>query len=1023
MTNQKMRQTNYRSWTMRWPVLCGLLGLALARAALAADPLYENDAVMNYTVSFPGSPPPTINATNFDNENSFTVNFTQPTLNTEVFETWNTVNYTNNGLMVANSPFGINGIYLSLAPGCGFQFDRQTTNQIPRTMAGSFYNPGTIRANSAVDNVNFFNLFTIGMCTVNATNIVVPGVIELGENSLMQLTGKTVDMTRGQLMLDSNPLAMVTGAGAAVGTDTNADWYPSYYLQPTFAESSFPVYLFLANSTPYFAPVAGLGTSNVVISAIFIENQYTNNVMTKVFWTPSPFPTYYGAGHFNIEWDGTYVDASSGQPVPSYLYLNDDNVAGSQNPAVINGIPANFTFYESNQELFLGPPAVEGYMAGIFQPFGVAVTNTYSYVSAQFASVSVATNSPSKNVTNYLAILPGRIQISADSNLDLSLAQISGQNYLSLRSPVQFNGSVGAQIFSAYSDINVGVTNGFMVVTNLMEPYTPAWSGSVQAWSARWFSYVTNSIITYTNIITPVSTNYFTVTNDYRVLLVNSALTPTTPSQVQDLTLHAATNLVISDVFNIMRSLSIDAQNLTLTTNGPGSASPDGELNMQLLPTTPTAPVNYAFIWSNTFPNLHNFTNSGAFRMPNINPVGIGSSASPFGAFINHGFFADQGVIIYANNFENDGWFSNNLSTNALGSFILHSQTATLTNGFLLAGGDISIATGSLVTSNVMLLANRSLTLTATNLLTDSGPGNGNIWIVGTNSTTSGINLPVLPASGDLPGTTITLYAPPMKNVVSVWAATNRGASTAGYSNNVVVGRLILDSLGTIVSQPPATQFTFKGVGVSNALYVDDLELRDWATNRDSGGNLTSLNISNNLVIYYAQARINGLSVAQKLNGKNGGHLQWVPTYAGYFSSTNLVYSDGSTNAVNAALAGSASIDSNGNGIPNSMDSSPIPTQAFLSSLSWLHTQVVFTNANAQAVISWNSIPAATNYVTYSTNLINWVNWTNFISATNYPPAAWPVTNSVVVPISGSSVVYPRISISPNWFDTYFGFQ
>ena len=52
----------------------------------------------------------------------------------------------------------------------------------------------------------------------------------------------------------------------------------------------------------------------------------------------------------------------------------------------------------------------------------------------------------------------------------MSLAQISGENYLQLRSPVQFNGSVGAQIFSPYSDINLGVTNGFMTVTNLVEP-------------------------------------------------------------------------------------------------------------------------------------------------------------------------------------------------------------------------------------------------------------------------------------------------------------------------------------------------------------------------------------------------------------------------------------------------------------------------------------------------------------------------------------------------------------------------
>jgi len=39
-------------------------------------------------------------------------------------------------------------------------------------------------------------------------------------------------------------------------------------------------------------------------------------------------------------------------------------------------------------------------------------------------------------------------------------------------------------------------------------------------------------------------------------------------------------------------------------------------------------------------------------------------------------------------------------------------------------------------------------------------------------------------------------------------------------------------------------------------------------------------------VIYYAQAVMNGVSVAEKMNHKNSNRLRWVPMYAGYFSST-----------------------------------------------------------------------------------------------------------------------------------------
>ena len=76
-------------------------------------------------------------------------------------------------------------------------------------------------------------------------------------------------------------------------------------------------------------------------------------------------------------------------------------------------------------------------------------------------------------------------------------------------------------------------------------------------------------------------------------------------------------------------------------------------------------------------------------------------------------------------------------------------------------------------------------------------------------------------------------------NVVSTWAAGDFGASNAGYTNNVAIGHLILDALGPAAN----AQFYFTGPGASNAIYVDRLELRDYAsyTNHDSHGNLAAL--------------------------------------------------------------------------------------------------------------------------------------------------------------------------------------
>src|ERR1035437_5074410 len=237
----------------------------------------------------------------------------------------------------------------------------------------------------------------------------------------------------------------------------------------------------------------------------------------------------------------------------------------------------------------------------------------------------------------------------------MSFAQITGPNYMSVQSTNQFDGSAGALIQTPYSDINIGVTNGFLTVSNLMEASIPNWGGNVQAWSTRWLALATNTLD---------GTNFFTVTNDFRVEIVASQLTPTTLAQVQDLILHGTNSIVISDALNIMRTFTADAQNLTLTTNGAGvgATSLDGELNIG----------SSSIFWQSSLPNLRNLTNNGAIRT--LNQANFGSSAQPYFNFINNSLVSDEGTIIYANNFVSSGTFSN-----GVGSFALQSLTTTLT--------------------------------------------------------------------------------------------------------------------------------------------------------------------------------------------------------------------------------------------------------------------------------------------------------------------------------------------------------
>ena len=990
--------TNPLNRPMKWAWLCGVLSLLLVPAVFGTDALYENDAVLDYTV--PGNPPPAIDATNFVNNNTFSVvlDSLNPVkfITVDYYEPKNVRNYTNNGFMSVSTDDPLfflpaQQLYEGIIP--TFQFDTLTTNQILHQMAASFYNSDSCE----------IDIGGGGQLIVWATNITSRGTISGG--GLIQLTGQNVDLTYSTLTLGEGGISgnvNASGLDWGSGTDTNGEWVPSYDLTPTTAQSSLyrtqysPNWvnrMFLTDTTPYFN-IENVDTNQIIVRAVFLLNP-SPNVTDNVYFSGNTAPV--GGGFDTIEWLGMYVDSASGLTMTNYLYLNDATGIYTNEPP-INGVPDNFTFTGSTTPIFIGTPAASGFLNGIYQPVGEAETNFYSYVDAQLISTTVATNAGPSNPSGALTNLPMRIQINASRELNLNdYAEISGANYLSLTSTNQFDGNAGAQISSPYADISLGVTNGFLTVSNLLESPFPNWNGTVQAWSGRWLAFSTNDVITTDPISGVSTTNFYTVTNDFRVLIVNSQIAPTTSSQVQDFILHG-TNIVISDALNILRTLSIDAQNLTLTTNGVGNgaASPDGELNVE----------NSGILWPSSLPNLLNLTNNGAIRLGNLAVFG-GPPPNNYQTFINNGLLSDQGSTIYASDFENSGAISN-----GAGSFILQSLTTALTNGPIIAGGDVSITADSLVTSDLVLQAGKSLTLQATNLLTDTGVI-GNVWTVG-GASSVGLNLPIKPASGDLLDTVITCTAPGQnKQVVNTWAGTNDGPVTAGYMNNAAVGKLVLNALGANSS------FKFNGTGASNALYVGNLELDGALTNGIPQGYEFApwLSINTNLVIYYGDAIMLGTSVADKIDeasqsGKNGGRLRWVSGYTGTFNSTNIVYPNGRIYAFNTALAQSTTLDSNGNGILNAIDSLP-----FFEPYQVNFTEKLTNNPLPTMLLTWCSIPSATNTVLYSTNVGGpyMLVLTNFVSSSLVPPTGgWPITNTVADPIGTNHLRTYRVLVYPN---------
>ena len=922
---------------LKWPVMCGLLSLALAQTLPAAQDYYINNSVV--------ASAPNIDATNFINNGSFTsTSFTR-------YETTRTRNYTNNGSMTG---YG------------GFQFDTFISGS--RTVASSFYNPGSI------------SVFSGSLVTVSATNIVNPGVVDVGFNGGIFLTGQNLDLTYGTLNLQGSGLNGaaygIFGSPGANGVNTNRNWDPGLALTPTNATSSGPLayMVTLFNSKAYVDKAGPM--SNLVVRAVFIQddNGLTNNVY---FDTASVVP---GSGNVTIEWQGTSSDPASGLVTTNYVYLNNNYALGaSTNVVLINGIPSNFTFTEGGKNLLLTNAALP-----MFQPFPPgAITNPYSYTAAQFYPTTAATGPTSDNPSGAVTNLPGRTQISASRDLNLSLATITGQNYLSLTSTNQFDGNDGALIVSPISDINLGVTNGFLVISNLLQSVIPVWTGTVQAWSTRWFFTDTNGA--YTGV-----TNG---TVDFRVMIVRSSIFLGASPQVQDLTLHS-TNLFISDQLNVTRNLSIDARSLTLTTNGAGAGSIQGELNLES-----------DALFSTSLPNLRWLTNNGAISTLNSAQPAFFGSAPPNNYFtlVNRGsIYNSGGTVVWANDFQNSGIIYCGPSA----SFTLQSLTANI-QGSVIAEGDVSITSGSLVVSNLSLPSEKSLTLTVTNLLTDGGPPAGNIWSV-SGAVGVGIKLLIKPATGDLLGTFISVFTPANVNkvVVNTWAGQNRGTSASGYSNNVAVGQLTV-SPGKAY---PFAQLTFTGTGISNAIYVDQLILAGSATSGWGVSNIPSLAISSNMVIYYAQALSNGVSVAQKINHWNTNRLRWVPSYAGYYSSTNVV-SGGTTNLVNLALRQSPDIDSDGDGIFNLLDPTPVnfagfPTQV---NLTLTVTNLPPQSARLKWVVSPNATSPLISSVYYTTNL-SVQSWMPLSTIYSNPSTSTNVLLDVLNPLVPH---YYRVAVEP----------
>jgi hypothetical protein len=983
---------------------------------MATQSLYSNTGAINGN-------PPNVDATNFYNSGTWNISSTKP------FETQNTFNYTNTG----------NGTTSGLMIGSiGWEFDYGPLTNGGRGMSASFFNDSAAII-EAVDGINqnpsgLPPTTEASYLLVSATNIVNKGTLIAGAAGEIVLNGSNVTLTRSGLGITSI-------AGTENGNDINKSnfvsdtaIYDEYWAQTGLTNmDSASIWTGNDAFTPDYPPIIvdapcetteqiQLGFAASLADSLSITNQnpnnFTNIVVTNmdnstttniepiIIFRQAVFvaigdPNIAGQIRFapqafspnssnlfetvTVELGMTATNPVTQLPEASTLYfvdtlgsstnrgllINQNYVPGS-NPespctdptfrpanyilsrtdpgfggAPGDGPPTNNFLYDpsfTNQFVIADDAAYSAFIDNLtFDPFGVAVTN-----------------------------LPGRLNINA-GNLDLTKTRINAEGQVTIQA-TNLIGSTNAVVDCQNVSYNFGSTSGSLNVTNLAKPFVSRLNGNIYAWSAVW----TNAMIqVFTNYIIstnvppspPVETN---LTNYVQMLfhgLVLDAgqLSSTVPVTVQDLILQpSSTNMMVSDDMTVVRTLLLGGQSFTLQ----GSLTLSGVLN------------DWTFA---NAPNLRYFTNNGELFIPNDAHFGDDGPTN-YLEFINNGTINAGSETINSVDFQAGG------SENANGGFFVTASSGKVQNGSIISGADVEFDASTLKFNNATITAGGQLYLDIASSLFDTGGSSSNVL-----TCNNGFDLPVKPATGDLLGTKLETITPEFAAVDHYWSGLDFGVSSAGYSNNVALGQLVLVEGGSDSATPPtASEFSFHATGSSNAVYVDLLDLSQCPDFLDPD----VLTIDPNFVIYYAAVKLpptftippNGSGIPQEaeefLNGQLGGHLRWVNSFAGPNSSVDVVI-NGQTVVVNKALRYSKIIDSNGDGVPNYYDPYPFNTSApFIVAGAMVQTNAPPANKFA---ISWTAAPNTVYQVQYRTNMF-FGNWQSLLNYTNNAASSNAVT-------------------------------
>ena len=577
---------------------------------------------------------------------------------------------------------------------------------------------------------------------------------------------------------------------------------------------------------------------------------------------------------------------------------------------------------------------------------GVAYTNTVStndYMAYSFAITSLPSKIPNPTNSSFGRVvsanggrfslfqsqapfafatnLAGRVRLQAD-NLKLEDTRIRAHGIVNIQAK-HVTSSANTSIAAPYANYDLGSTNGTLVYRGFSPVGQPNLTGTIKVFVTSWTNTAefpdpaaaaaTTDPTAGTGTGTPTT---MTADTHFRVMIIDADIDPLkTSGELVGLKLRA-TNLTTVDPV-LYEVPDVDAIPTTYPDGFSGASSIAG--NEQVAPVTENWVNQGTFelvgplgVSSRTFPKLNTLANASGIIGERID---LGTT-KPLASLTNTGSIVSSGYLGLAA-----------ASLHQAGSVEARNVIDLSADSLVLAGTNSIKTGGGLNIVAKTLDANEGGAISTPNMLTLNV---GDRFVAPAGKvlalSAAGVTLKANASSNDLGGVSVSVSAGRFQTAFVDWPGVDRGTEAAGFVNNSAIGALVFT-----IGEYGRAEVRASGSG-ERAVYTKRLELNgDFSqyinvTNKsfDPDGLASALSIDSNTRLYYSIVSVNGIELSGPvLDGALGGRLRLVRIAGANGGPVSVDVGTGYVVEASWSVRYSVSLDSDGDGIVNAIDSTP----------------------------------------------------------------------------------------------------